>query len=159
MWDYLYFLVYLQHKEETEYTGAEQFVSSCLKAENLEWVPVNKALSMSGADEEYMEVHEVVETECRELGELLSGEIATVREQISELKVHLHRVTMTVNDLAKASKQEREARERRRSDLPEEEKEDPDDDKQGAFSNAVAEKVMEKFLQMGLLPVPSQSAQ
>ncbi|ODM94985.1 Inositol 1,4,5-trisphosphate receptor [Orchesella cincta] len=31
MWNYIYFFVLLKYKEPTEYTGAECYVSKCLK--------------------------------------------------------------------------------------------------------------------------------
>jgi hypothetical protein len=63
MWNYLFYSIYLFHKDITEYTGAEQFVANCLKSEDMQWIPTGKAICMLGDEdaEEYMEVGDVVE--------------------------------------------------------------------------------------------------
>jgi hypothetical protein len=40
LWHYLYFIVWLQIKDETEFTGPESFVAQCVKDRNLDWFPV-----------------------------------------------------------------------------------------------------------------------
>jgi hypothetical protein len=52
MWDYLFFLVYLRHKPITEYTGAESFLAKCIEEENIEWVPMNKAITLGEREDE-----------------------------------------------------------------------------------------------------------
>ena len=44
MWDYMHFLLYLQHKDRTEFTGAESYVSKLVAEGNLEWIPFKKSL-------------------------------------------------------------------------------------------------------------------
>jgi 5-bromo-4-chloroindolyl phosphate hydrolysis protein len=44
MWDYMRFMLYLQHKDRTEFTGAESYVFKMVEEGNLEWIPFNKTL-------------------------------------------------------------------------------------------------------------------
>ena len=46
MWDYLYFVMHLNHKDPTEYTGAESFVSNCIGEEDIGWVPQGRAMEL-----------------------------------------------------------------------------------------------------------------
>ena len=46
MWDYLYFVMHLNHKDETEYTGAETFVANCMAEEDISWVPQGCAMEL-----------------------------------------------------------------------------------------------------------------
>ncbi|GMR49532.1 hypothetical protein PMAYCL1PPCAC_19727 [Pristionchus mayeri] len=39
LWHYLYFIVWLQIKDETEFTGPDSYVSQCIKDRNLDWFP------------------------------------------------------------------------------------------------------------------------
>ena len=39
LWNYLFFLAYLQEKDENDYNGVETYVSEMLKNENLDWLP------------------------------------------------------------------------------------------------------------------------
>ncbi|KAI6200598.1 Inositol 1,4,5-trisphosphate receptor [Aphelenchoides besseyi] len=46
LWHYLYFIVWLQIKDETEFTGPESFVAQCVKERNLDWFPRMQAISL-----------------------------------------------------------------------------------------------------------------
>uniref|UniRef100_A0A915CQ64 Inositol 1,4,5-trisphosphate receptor n=1 Tax=Ditylenchus dipsaci TaxID=166011 RepID=A0A915CQ64_9BILA len=46
LWHYLYFIVWLQIKDETEFTGPESYVAKCVKERNLEWFPRMQAISL-----------------------------------------------------------------------------------------------------------------
>ena len=46
MWDYLSFVMHLNHKEETDYTGAETYVANCLSEEDISWVPQGCAMEL-----------------------------------------------------------------------------------------------------------------
>lgn len=45
--DYLFFLVYLEEKEPTEFTYAEQFVDNKRKENATDYFPIGRALSVS----------------------------------------------------------------------------------------------------------------
>lgn len=40
MWNYLFFIVYLQEKDPVEYTGIESYVSEKLKNHDIYWFPI-----------------------------------------------------------------------------------------------------------------------
>ena len=42
MWNYLFYIAYVESKQKTEYTGHESFVAECLENGSLEWFPINK---------------------------------------------------------------------------------------------------------------------
>jgi hypothetical protein len=44
MWDYIYFLEYLNLKHNDELTGPESFVAECFRMNNTEWIPRDKAM-------------------------------------------------------------------------------------------------------------------
>ncbi|ORX46527.1 hypothetical protein DM01DRAFT_321913 [Hesseltinella vesiculosa] len=46
IWQYLFFLVHLKYKDETEYTGPESYVAGCLKESNYSFFPINRALCL-----------------------------------------------------------------------------------------------------------------
>jgi hypothetical protein len=51
-WDYFFYIVYLKSKDESDYTGAEQFVMTCIEEENADWIPTGATLWMTHVDEE-----------------------------------------------------------------------------------------------------------
>lgn len=51
-WSYLFFLYGLRKKDETEYTGIESYVNDMQMDNNINWVPVMRALSLKDAEEE-----------------------------------------------------------------------------------------------------------
>lgn len=51
-WNYLYFLYGLRKKDSTEYTGVETYVSDMQRDNNINWVPVMRALSLKDTEEE-----------------------------------------------------------------------------------------------------------
>lgn len=42
MWNYVFFIAYLRHKEETEYTGVESYVMNKIKNGDTNWFPFNR---------------------------------------------------------------------------------------------------------------------
>ncbi|CAI2351552.1 unnamed protein product [Caenorhabditis sp. 36 PRJEB53466] len=50
IWHYLYYIVMLQIKDETEFTGPESYVAQCVKERNLDWFPRMQALSLQDAE-------------------------------------------------------------------------------------------------------------
>lgn len=43
MWNYMFFIAYLEWKESDDYTGIESFVSKKLEENDTSWFPFNKA--------------------------------------------------------------------------------------------------------------------
>ena len=52
MWDYLFFVMHLNHKDERDYTGAETFVASCIAEQDIGWVPTGRAMELIQKEEE-----------------------------------------------------------------------------------------------------------
>jgi len=50
MWNYIYFLVLLNQKDKTEYTGSECYVSRAVKEKNLDWFPRLRTSSLDTVD-------------------------------------------------------------------------------------------------------------
>ena len=46
MWNYLYFMVYLSHKPDDEYTGQESYVSAKLQLQDVSFFPLNKSMDL-----------------------------------------------------------------------------------------------------------------
>jgi len=52
MWKYLYYLVYLKTKDETEYNGLESYVAALTEEEDVAFYPVHKSMCLDADDEE-----------------------------------------------------------------------------------------------------------
>merc|ERR1711988_118968 len=52
MWKYLYYLVYLNTKDETEYTGLESYVAELISEDNVAFYPIHKSMCLDADDEE-----------------------------------------------------------------------------------------------------------
>ncbi|EGT46599.1 hypothetical protein CAEBREN_30230 [Caenorhabditis brenneri] len=50
IWHYLFYIVMLQIKDETEFTGPESYVAQCVKDRNLDWFPRMQALSLQDSE-------------------------------------------------------------------------------------------------------------
>lgn len=46
MWNYLFYIAYLNDKKKTEYTGIESYVSEKLEKDEISWFPTYKALCL-----------------------------------------------------------------------------------------------------------------
>jgi inositol 1,4,5-triphosphate receptor type 1/inositol 1,4,5-triphosphate receptor type 3 len=44
MWNYVFYISYLNDKEPTEYTGIESYIAEKLKNYDNSWIPINKAM-------------------------------------------------------------------------------------------------------------------
>ncbi|KJH49237.1 hypothetical protein DICVIV_04617 [Dictyocaulus viviparus] len=82
LWHYLYFIVWLQIKDETEFTGPESYVAQCVKDRNLDWFPRMQAISLQDVD---------IETD--------QPEIAALREQLRQQSQAITELTATVDTL------------------------------------------------------------
>ncbi len=50
MWNYLFFMGYIEKKNPLDYDGTESYIANNLKKKNTSWFPINKAkiLDMDG---------------------------------------------------------------------------------------------------------------
>ena len=46
MWNYIFYLAYLDWKEQTEYDGTESYIFSKINGNNIGWFPIKKSLSV-----------------------------------------------------------------------------------------------------------------
>jgi len=46
VWNYLYYIVYIKTKEESEYTGIEKYVFNKIQEDDIGWFPMSKAMSL-----------------------------------------------------------------------------------------------------------------
>ena len=44
MWNYVYFIAYLEDKEKTEYTGIESYIYNKIKDYDTSWFPIHRFL-------------------------------------------------------------------------------------------------------------------
>uniref|UniRef100_A0A0N4ZIS5 Inositol 1,4,5-trisphosphate receptor n=1 Tax=Parastrongyloides trichosuri TaxID=131310 RepID=A0A0N4ZIS5_PARTI len=57
LWHYLFFIVLLQEKDSTEFTGPESYVAECVKSKSIDWFPRMQAISLmeDGSDNDQPE--------------------------------------------------------------------------------------------------------
>ncbi|TMS38968.1 hypothetical protein L596_005580 [Steinernema carpocapsae] len=96
LWHYLYFIVWLQIKDETEFTGPESYVAQSIKERNRDWFPRMQAISLS---------EEETETEQPEMRDL--------REQIRTIQNTIKEWTEKMNDLTQNLSEQRSSHFRR----------------------------------------------
>ncbi|KAK0400335.1 hypothetical protein QR680_003453 [Steinernema hermaphroditum] len=90
LWHYLYFIVWLQIKDETEFTGPESYVAACIKERNRDWFPRMQAISLS---------EEETETE--------QPEIRDLREQMRNIQCTIRDLTKKMDDLTQNLSEQR----------------------------------------------------
>lgn len=99
LWNYIFYILYLRHKEKTEYSGFESYVADKLESNDITWFPLNKALSLGEKDldfeeelqedEENSEEPEVIDKEIVARLEILEKEIDGFETNLEKsLKVH-----------------------------------------------------------------------
>lgn len=81
IWQYLFFLVHLRNKDQTEYTGPESYVASCLKTKDYSFFPINRAL---GLDKEIDDDSERLE-KLEEMNQLLL-------EKMEKMELHIDKL-------------------------------------------------------------------
>jgi len=82
LWNYLYFVIHLRTKDETEFTGPESFIFQMIQEKNLEWFPRLRTASVNPETEE-SEKEEL--KLLREQVKEAKSEISTMRRQLSDL--------------------------------------------------------------------------
>lgn len=50
LWNYVYFIIYLNAKNPLDYNGTESYIAEKLEKEDLTWLPLNRAMGLSGAE-------------------------------------------------------------------------------------------------------------
>jgi len=48
LWNYLFYIAYIQDKEKTEYTGLESYIAEQIENEEISWFPTHRALILKG---------------------------------------------------------------------------------------------------------------
>merc|ERR1711934_412746 len=82
MWKYLYYLVYLQTKDETEYNGLESYVAALTEEENVGFYPVHKAMCLDADEEE----EDPFQVDVVAKFENLNREVAFLKKTILDMK-------------------------------------------------------------------------
>ena len=44
MWNYIYYIAYLNHKDENDYNGNESYISNKVKGDDISWLPIKRYL-------------------------------------------------------------------------------------------------------------------
>ncbi|KAK2174947.1 hypothetical protein NP493_759g01031 [Ridgeia piscesae] len=101
MWHYLYFIVLLNVKKPTEFTGPESYVYSLIKEKNLDWFPRMRAMSLAVDDTE-SEQNELRNLQCQlettnNLVQTLSTQLAELKEQMAEQRKQKQRIGLLNN--------------------------------------------------------------
>nr|pir hypothetical protein F33D4.2a - Caenorhabditis elegans [Caenorhabditis elegans] len=78
IWHYLYYIVMLQIKDETEFTGPESYVAQCVKDRNLDWFPRMQALSLQDSE------LDTDQSEVKQMKDQLLQMMTLMREIISQ---------------------------------------------------------------------------
>jgi hypothetical protein len=84
MWDYLFFLIYLKHKDKTEYTGAETYVSEKHQDDDTTWIPEKQAMSLQ-LDEELSE-QQLYERSTGEIKDCFNSEMKVLDTAVKGIK-------------------------------------------------------------------------
>lgn len=84
LYHYLYFIVWLQVKDETEFTGPESYVAQCIKDRNNDWFPRMQAMSLAEEDEETEQPEQI--SDLREMIDSLLTIAKNHDKQFDELR-------------------------------------------------------------------------
>ncbi|VDK72063.1 unnamed protein product [Litomosoides sigmodontis] len=89
LYHYLYFIVWLQVKDETELTGPESYVANCIKEHKSDWFPRMQAMSLAEDNQEVEQTDDI-----SAIHDSLNKLLDTVQEQgrqLEELKQVLYK--------------------------------------------------------------------
>ncbi len=56
MWHYVFFMAYIDWKDEGEFNGTEQYVADLIESLDVKWFPIDKALCVTENEEDENEV-------------------------------------------------------------------------------------------------------
>ncbi|CAJ0918564.1 unnamed protein product, partial [Mesorhabditis belari] len=79
LWHYLYFIVWLEIKDGTEFTGPESYVHECITGRNLDWFPRMQAISLKEED------HEAEQPEMTAVREQMRAMNQMMREMATQM--------------------------------------------------------------------------
>jgi len=82
MWEYLYYVVYLKQKDETEYSGIETYVADKLEEDDTTFYPTEKAMCLDEDEEEVDEWKEDV----KERFDKLTSEFALLKRTCLDIR-------------------------------------------------------------------------
>merc|ERR1711871_399504 len=97
MWQYLFYLVYLEQKDPTEYTGLETYVSEMIEEEDMNFYPLEKAMCLDNEEEEADPFQESVDEQLAQL----EGNITNLRKMMQEAKSESNMSQSTMSELNK----------------------------------------------------------
>uniref|UniRef100_A0A158Q836 Inositol 1,4,5-trisphosphate receptor n=1 Tax=Elaeophora elaphi TaxID=1147741 RepID=A0A158Q836_9BILA len=81
LYHYLYFIVWLQIKDETEFTGPESYVANCIKEHKSDWFPRMQAMSLAEDNQEAEQADDI-----SEIRDTLNKLLDTAKEQGQQLE-------------------------------------------------------------------------
>ncbi|KAF0991205.1 hypothetical protein HZS_6306, partial [Henneguya salminicola] len=93
IWSYLYFIVHLNVKETTDFTGPESYVYDMIKRRNIGWFPRLRcvALSQNDSEIENNEINNLKQTldETNKSVKVLLDQINALKEQVCNIAINL----------------------------------------------------------------------
>jgi len=96
LWNYIYYIVYLQQKNKFDYNGTEYFINEKIQNDDLTWFPLQKAMSLPNAS------HEIIEDFGADMVEKLSkfenGVVANLKVKLAELMSRLEKKYKGMSD-------------------------------------------------------------
>lgn len=101
MWNYIYFFVLLKSKEPTEYTGAECYVSNCLKERKLDFFPRLRTAALN-TDDQDSSAFEIKKLSClledtKHDLKTVCGDLKHLERQVKQKNMRKLRGTLTSN--------------------------------------------------------------
>ncbi|CAD8080106.1 unnamed protein product [Paramecium sonneborni] len=78
VWNYIFYISYLEDKKKSDYNGIESQVDSDLKRESINWFPINKSLSIPDEEEE--------QEELSNLKQIIDDKLIEIGNKIDQLK-------------------------------------------------------------------------
>ncbi|MEQ2214523.1 Inositol 1,4,5-trisphosphate receptor type 3, partial [Xenoophorus captivus] len=96
IWNYLYFIVLVREKNQTDYTGPESYVAHMIKNNNLDWFPRMQAMSLvvTDGDGEQNEMRMLQDklVSTMKVVTMLTGQLNELKEQMTEQRKRRQRM-------------------------------------------------------------------
>ncbi|XP_007578278.1 inositol 1,4,5-trisphosphate-gated calcium channel ITPR3 isoform X1 [Poecilia formosa] len=96
IWNYLYFIVLVREKNQTDYTGPESYVAHMIKNNNLDWFPRMQAMSLvvTDGDGEQNEMRMLQDklVSTMKVVTTLTGQLNELKEQMTEQRKRKQRM-------------------------------------------------------------------
>jgi hypothetical protein len=84
MWDYVFYLIYLQKKDSTEFTGAETYVEKQLLKDSIDWLPRKRAMCMDHSDT--LSLEDQISMSAKRTQRLTEAKVGSVVDTVRELR-------------------------------------------------------------------------